>query len=349
MKSIIIYYSMSGNTRKIANAIRKGIMEVADQCDIVAIQGASGVPGMRMGHLLEYDLVGIGSPIWRSAMTPNVMDFINIIPTQEMQYWYSNNFDKEFTPEEKQHCFFFITHGKSPGQAVEKAWKAMNARGLLTIGWNDWYGNPYMTYAQKPWQTVGHPDDIELKEAEEFGRQMVERSRRISQGETNLIPKLPTGEEYLELYGPSFEPDKYAKGILHYYGVKIDKEICTQCGICEEHCPVGAIDLDSDNPILPACIWCTVCEMVCPEGAVDVNMAAVKKDRGETKEEIYAKGQELQKYFEERQKKLRPEKRMRYHIDPKDLFTEGYISDETEHPRLVIPTQGWSERNKIIP
>ena len=109
------------------------------------------------------------------------------------------------------------------------------------------------------------------------------------------------------------------------------------------------IDVDADPPVLGNRMYCTVCEMVCPEGAIDVNMAAVKKDRGETKEEIYAKGQELQKIFEERQKKLRPEKRLRYHIDPKDIFTEGYVSDETEHPRLVIPTQGWSDREKIIP
>ena len=63
MKAIVIYYSVSGNTRKVAQAIQKGMGELADQSDIVAIKGMQGVPGMRMGHLLEYDLIGVGSPV----------------------------------------------------------------------------------------------------------------------------------------------------------------------------------------------------------------------------------------------------------------------------------------------
>jgi ferredoxin/flavodoxin len=346
VKAIVIYFSVSGNTREIAHAIHKGMQGLADRCDIVAIKGANGVPGMKMGHLLEYDLVGVGAPVWRGTMAPNMMNFINIIPTQEMQFLFSNSYEKKFTPQEKQHCFFFITHGKSPARAVERAWKAMDARGLTVIGWNDWYGDAFMTYAEEPWQTEGHPDDIALKEAEEFGRQMMERSRRISQGETGLIPQLPAGNEYLELYGPSFDYKTFPSWIKHYYGVTIDREKCTRCRTCEENCPVGAIDIDAENPILPTCIWCVACEMVCPVGAIDVNMAELKKDRGENMEEMYQKGQDLHKIFVERQKKLRPEKRLRYHMDPKDLFTKGYISDITGHPRVVIPTEGWPETLK---
>ncbi|MBP1707868.1 MAG: Flavodoxin [Chloroflexi bacterium] len=346
MKAIVIYYSVSGSTRKIAQAIHKGMQGLVDQCDIVALRGAGGVPGMKIGRLLEYDLVGLGAPIWRSTMTPNMMDFINIVPTRERQFLYNNNFEKAFSPAEDQHYFFFITHGKSPGPAVERAWKAMKARGLTVIGWNDWYGNAQMAYAEIPWQTEGHPDDIALQEAEEFGRQMVERSRRISRGEVGLIPELPTGKEYLELYGPSFNPDTYAKWIKHHYGIKIDQGKCTRCGICEENCPMGAIDLDAAEPILPNCMYCTTCELVCPVGAVDINLAGVKQDRGSTPEEIYAKGQELHKIFEERQKGFRPDKRCRLHVNPKDLFTKGYVGDLPEHPRVVIPVQAWKETKK---
>src|SRR4030042_1699920 len=204
MKSIIVYYSMSGNTRKIAHAVHKGMSPLVDRCDIVAIRGANGVPGMRIGHLLEYDLIGIGTPVWRGTITPNVLDFINTVPSRELQFIYNNCYEKKFSPEEKQHCFFFITHGKWPGAAIERAWKALDTRGLTVIGWDDWYGDSFMTYAEKPWQTAGHPDDIDLKEAEEFGRQIVNRSQKISRGETNLIQKLPAGEEYLELYGRSY-------------------------------------------------------------------------------------------------------------------------------------------------
>ena len=81
----------------------------------------------------------------------------------------------------------------------------------------------------------------------------------------------------------------------------------------------------------------------CPEGAVDVNMEALKKDRGETKEEMHEKAQILQKLFVEGQNKLRPEKRMRWLVNPDDLFKEGYVYDITGHPRVVIPSQGWQQ------
>ena len=64
----------------------------------------------------------------------------------------------------------------------------------------------YYPAVPKPYFTDGHPDAIDLKEAEDFGREMVERSRRIYRGETQLIPTLPKGSEYDELYDPAPPP-----------------------------------------------------------------------------------------------------------------------------------------------
>ena len=38
MKSIVIYYSQSGNTRKIAKAIHKGMEQRAGHCDIAQVK-----------------------------------------------------------------------------------------------------------------------------------------------------------------------------------------------------------------------------------------------------------------------------------------------------------------------
>lgn len=355
MKAAVIYYSVSGNTRNIAQAIHKGMSELAEQCDIFALKGAQGIPGMHMGHLLEYDLIGIGSPCWRGLLTPNVVAFINGMLTREMQMLYARDDYRELSPEEKQHCFFFVTHGKGSMGSMKQAWDGLNSRGLTIIGWNDWYGNAAMSYAASPWWTEGHPDEIELREAEEFGRQMAERSRQIAKGETSLIPKLPTGKEYEELYGhtlpASFFSDPNSPAVTgrfkvrHFYGVKIIKDKCTECGICADNCPMGAIDLEAENPVLPSCIWCTTCEQVCPVGAIDLNMEALKKDRGETHEELMDHAQEMQERFEKDQSELKPEQRMRYHVDPKEIWMKGYIADMPNHPRVVIPDQGWHERN----
>ena len=57
MKSILIYYTMTGNTKTIAEAIHKGICKSGVQCDIFRLQEAY------TKDLSDYDLIGLGSPI----------------------------------------------------------------------------------------------------------------------------------------------------------------------------------------------------------------------------------------------------------------------------------------------
>lgn len=353
MKVLIIYYSMTGNTQKIAHSIRKGIRDYGDECDIVAIKGTQGVPGMKLGHVSEYDLIGIAAGVWRGSPPPNMMDFINTLPSRPVKRVPTKSIYEERTlpMEDRQQCFFFLTHSKFPGPAIANAYKALDKRGLAVIGWGNCYGEAKMSYMHIPWQTAGHPDEIDQKEAEEFGREMVIRSRKISAGETNLFPSLPSEKEYLELYaiptgGEPKDGKEYPSWVKHDYGVKIDWNKCVRCGLCEAHCPKGAIDLDAENPILPNCIWCTTCEMVCPVAAIDLNMEALKADRGRTPEEIKEKAQELETWFVESQKALRPEKRLRRLIPPEDLWKDGYVYDLPDHPRVVIAERGWRQRNK---
>ena len=46
----------------------------------------------------------------------------------------------------------------------------------------------------------------------------------------------------------------------------IDPELCTQCGLCEEVCRYGAIDVPDIDPI--ACEGCAFCSNVCPDNAI---------------------------------------------------------------------------------
>jgi hypothetical protein len=59
----------------------------------------------------------------------------------------------------------------------------------------DWYGDCYLLHNIEPYPTRGHPDEVDLKEAEDFGREMVVRSWRISAGETDLVPPQPQESE----------------------------------------------------------------------------------------------------------------------------------------------------------
>ena len=91
MKSIVIYYSQAGSTKKIAHAIHEGMSRVEAQCAIARVKDVD--PQV----LSEYDLIGLGSPTWMGGPSPNVRIFIESIPKQK-----------------GQHIFSFNTHGVLP-------------------------------------------------------------------------------------------------------------------------------------------------------------------------------------------------------------------------------------------
>ena len=46
---------------------------------------------------------------------------------------------------------------------------------------------------------------------------------------------------------------------------------CTGCGLCEQLCPTGAVEVQAGKAAIvrPAdCSFCDVCESYCPEGAI---------------------------------------------------------------------------------
>lgn len=60
--------------------------------------------------------------------------------------------------------------------------------------------------------------------------------------------------------------------LADYYGMDkaiIDQGLCTECGLCLEHCRFGAIKSEQGFRVDPyACEGCSVCELVCPVEAI---------------------------------------------------------------------------------
>lgn len=59
MKSIVIYHSMTGSTKKIAQAIHAGMSQTGEPCDIARLRDVD------TPDLLGYNLIGLGSPVIR--------------------------------------------------------------------------------------------------------------------------------------------------------------------------------------------------------------------------------------------------------------------------------------------
>jgi flavodoxin/ferredoxin len=253
MKCLIVYYSQTGNTRKVAQAIHTGAAQHAESCDLAPI------PQISARDFDRYDLIGLGTPVWNGGFPPNARTFVENLPDQK-----------------GRHVFSFCTHGIMPELYFPSVTRKLTMAGMTVIGMKDWYGSVHLQVLPKPYYTDGHPDEIDIGEAEAFGKTMAENSKRIIAGEPQLIPPLPdfvlTPQllALLEFFQSGHNP--HIHGQLDY-----DREKCKypKCRLCQENCPMGYIDLSADPPRYGSkgngCdMWmgCTFCELICPTGAI---------------------------------------------------------------------------------
>ena len=260
MKCLVIYFSQTGNTKKVAEAICSGIKSAGVECDITPVSIGLGwrqkfLRDVDFKKIADYDLIALGTLVAHWKEPNNVAILEENLPDLS-----------------GKHCFLFATHGMGRAQVFSSMAEKLRLKGLTVIGYQSWYGACYIHMLPSPYFSDGHPDAIDLGEAEGFGREMIDRSRRISQGETELIPEIPPPVVMIP-------PVTFSK-LIH------SKEKCNypKCTLCMDYCPVGVIDL-SINPLLfqgEGCINCYLCEKICPAGAIDGDFEAEVKSFRET-------------------------------------------------------------------
>ena len=254
MKVLIIYFSQTGNTEKIAKAIKKGILNSDHICDLAQIKKVDS-------NILEnYDLIGIGTPTFFYREPKNVQIFIqNLKKTNE------------------KHCFIFCTHGSLIGNTFYYMNEELTKKGYTVIGFFDSYGYSSIQFYPQPMHTEGHPDEIELREAEEFGKHICEISQKIQDGQTGLIPKF----ELISKTWWARQSNQLTLEILRKISpkFKINVDKCIKCLTCQENCPTDAIDVEANPPEIQKedCIFCWYCEKACPERAIEADWSLLEK------------------------------------------------------------------------
>ena len=273
---LIIYFSQTGGTEKIAKKIEQGVLNTGNSCEITKIKGASSK------DFNNFDLIGIGTPTFYYREPINVRNFIQAMDNVDGKY-----------------CFLFCTHGSIIGNTFYYMSEELTKKGYLVIGAFDSYSESSLQFYPKVMHTVNHPDQIEIEGAIKFGESICEINLQVKSGDLNPIPTFKLIEDTWWANDSKSSTSTVLKRLFPEFKVNTDK--CTKCLTCQENCPVDAINIEVEPPEIQneGCIYCLYCEKLCPEGAIEADWELTKKlTKGNLKKYIKAlKESELQGKF----------------------------------------------------
>ncbi len=308
MKTLIIVFSQSGFTRQAAERIMEGLISEGSECHIIDLAA------FEKKMLSEYDLVGLGCPVYYYQEPFHVRDFIEDLPDLTGKHW-----------------FVFCSHCSVMGITLQSMSEGLKKKGAVIVGYYHTYAGVCTPFAALPHFTDGHPDEIGIEEARAFGRELAKRTPLIARGETDLIPECePVDEQWIN--EAAMITHEAVKIIVPPF--TINKDTCIKCHKCEEVCPVNGYDIEADPPrIQDPCIGCTYCVMACPTCSIEADwslMAAYNPEH-------YAK---LRIWLE----KLAAKGEFRWHMDPDTVDFDDIMI--FKHKRKIMENKSGIENTQ---
>jgi len=242
-KCLLVYYSLGGTTKRIANEISEGLESTGFEVDTHDI--TTGLAP----SIANYDLLGIGSPSYISRPPFIITDYLKSLPKLNIPY------------------FTFILHGAHIGDAGNWIRKRLRKKGGRDVGYFKCNGEEkFYAYVKRGVVTYpSHPDAEDLNQAENFGKTI----------EANIHDEGYKPEDFDKKAGfiyrfERFTTQKWMVQKLYYRLFKINKSKCTKCGICVNSCPTKCISMEENKfpKFGKNCIACFNCQLVCPEEAI---------------------------------------------------------------------------------
>lgn len=255
-KIFIVFFSANGATRKVAEIIQEGVAKSGSPVSMLSLGGQSDAARI----VDELKAAGsdaclfIGSPVYRDGAVPGVMTFLENLPMVEGAV-----------------AVPFVTWGQAcSGLALWQMANALMAKGFSLAGAAKVLAVHSMMWRVKNPPGGGHPD-------QEDRRRLLEMVDRLLEGFESGNPPL-IGIERLD-YQPDEQSEQIKEKIAGPWKIvpkSVKQDACTQCGICEQECPVDAIALDPYPEFDNTCCDCFNCIRLCPEDAFELPVSMDK-------------------------------------------------------------------------
>jgi flavodoxin/Pyruvate/2-oxoacid:ferredoxin oxidoreductase delta subunit len=245
-KSLIVYFSQMGSTEKVAKAIAAGLWSGGYETTFLDLKHGLAV------ELGQYELLGIGSPVFNYNQPFNVVDFLESLPGLN-----------------EKGTFLFNTFGTYKFDADAVLIKLATNKGAKVLGYFACRGyDSFLGYAKLGHLfSQDHPDAKDLGAAEEFGRKIA----GAPTGDFILKTTVSTRSRAPIIYKiERLATNRWLSAEIYSRFFKLSETKCTGCKLCARICPTSNIDSNElGQPLWQRhCIGCLMCEMRCPHDAI---------------------------------------------------------------------------------
>ncbi len=252
----IVYLSPNGSTKDVAALLAEELaflreVELFNLSDYGSDDGRLEIRNL----LAEIPILGIRTPVYQLTMLDPIKHLLKGL------------LNVGATANEPRKAFCFTTFGGvNSGKTLLNMCKMLHSRGFEILG------------ALKLLTPHFYDEDVEFPRSEdrtlisEFVSIMRQRLEKPIEW-TVLKKKL----NYMSMKVRVLYPFVRAFGRFRITKIRFDKDLCTECGACENACPVHVISVQDLSKKRNDCLHCFNCVIACSTGAMHADIEEARR------------------------------------------------------------------------